>query len=183
MHIKALLPLSIVSLAMAATAGADPAVTVTLPDTSRTTTALAIIVEQVQVTIPATITFNVIDISVATPSATASPVTVTGIVLSTLTKQLKISVKAGGATFTGSATPYNASDVRWTGGTWINATPQPSGGTGLTTSYKEVATCSATLLVTCSTTDAVFSLAPNASIALSGTQSLTMTWKLESIGL
>ena len=182
MRIKAVLALTVASLAVAAAAGADPAISLSLPDTSRTTTAVAVIIEQVLVTVPATITFAVTDISVATPSTVASPVSVTNIVLATLTKQLKISIKAGGLTFTGSTTPFNASDIRWTGGTWTNAISQPSGGTGLTTTYKEIATCTAGALA-CATTDAVFSLASNTSIALSGTQSLTISWKFESIGL
>jgi hypothetical protein len=179
MRTKSLLSLTFAALLTATAAGA--ATTIPLPDESQTTTLDADVTEQAQVTVPATITFNVTDIALDTSSAAASPVTITNIVLDTATKQLKLSVKGSGASFSGSATPYNAADVRWTGGSWTNGTGAASGAGGLTTSYKEVATCDADV-ASCSTTDAVFTLKSNTSITQSGNQSLTMTWKFESIG-
>jgi hypothetical protein len=178
MSLRGFITLSLFPLLMAGAAAA--ATTVALPDESQTTTLQATISEQGQVSVPPAITFNVADVSVDTASAAATAVTVSGIALATATKQLRLSVKAAGATFTGSSTPFNASDIHWTGGSWTNGTGAASGG-GLSTSYQEVGTCDANV-ASCGTADAVFSLKANTSVRHSGSQSLTMTWKFESIG-
>ena len=155
-------------------------VNVTLPSTSQTTMLTATVSEQADVTVPSGVTFNVTDINASTASSTQS-VSVSGIVLGTATKQLKISLQANAATFTqpsGTAT-WNASAVTWNAPTWTNATG--ASGTLSNATYNAVATCTADV-TTCSTTALVLTLASNTSIVRSGNYTLTVTWKFESIG-
>jgi len=155
--------------------------TVTLPDTSYSTTANANVSEQAQVTVPANIAFPVTDIASST-AASAASVTVGNIVLATSTKQLKISIEAGAASFTppltGAAT-WSAGDVTWNAATWTNAT----GGSGTLASgiFSTVATCAANA-ASCSTAGLVFTLGAKTTVKRSGNHSLTVIWKFESIG-
>lgn len=176
MRINKVLSLSIASLAIAAAAGAQTLLT--LPDsTTLSSTLTATVSEQATVTVPATITFPVTDISADTP-ANASAITVTGILLDTATKQLKISIKAASGSFSGSGTTYSASDVTWgTGASWTNATETT--GT-LSTSFQELVTCDAGVSG-CNTTDAKFKLTAEP-VSFSGSKTLTMNYKVESIG-
>lgn len=173
-------------LALAATLLLLPAVvlaqtTVTLPDTSQTTTLTASVSEQAQVTVPAGVTFTVTDISGST-AASAASVTVDNIVLETATKQLKVSIQANAASFTpsvGGAATWSAGDVTWNAATWTSATG--ASGTLSDSAYGEVATCTADT-ASCSTTGLVFTLAANTSVKRSGDHTLAITWKFESIG-
>src|SRR5262245_12722778 len=81
-----------------APAAAFAQTTVTLPDTSQTSTLTASVSEQCRITVPSTITFNVTDISANTP-ATAS-ISITNIVMSAATKSLKLSLQASASSFT-----------------------------------------------------------------------------------
>ena len=167
------------SLLIAALAAAQT--TVTLPDTSQSTTLTANVSEQAQVTVPAGVTFNVTDISSATAASGAS-VTANNIVVATATKQLKISVQAAAASFTppvALATTWSAADVTWTAATWTNATG--ASGTLSNSAYNEVATCAADV-ATCSTSGLVFTLGAKTSVKRSGNHTLAVTWKFESIG-
>ena len=154
--------------------------TVTLPDTSQTTTMSANVNEQARVTVPAGITFNVSNIGVSTVAAAVN-VTADQIVTSSATKQLKISLQANAASFTppvGGAVTWSAADVSWNAATWTNAT-----GTAATlsnTSYNTVATCQADA-TDCATTGLVFTLGAKPTVQRSGTHTLVVTWKLESI--
>ncbi|MGH9238258.1 MAG: hypothetical protein ACRD3G_09490, partial [Vicinamibacterales bacterium] len=76
---------------MSSPAGAQT--TVTLPDTSQTTTMSANVSEQARITVPATVTFNVSNIGISTAAA-APTVTADQIVTSSASKQLKISLQA-----------------------------------------------------------------------------------------
>jgi len=175
MRINKVLSLSIASLAITAAAGAQTLLT--LPDSTTLTSSLsASVSEQATVTVPATISFAVTYV-VSDTAAGASAITVTGILLDTGLKQVKISIKAATGSFTGSGTTYSAGDVTWgTGASWTNATETT--GT-LSTSFQELATCDAGV-TGCSTTDAKFKLTAEA-VSFSGAKTLTMAYKVESI--
>jgi hypothetical protein len=155
--------------------------TVVLPDTSQTTTMSVNVSEQARVAVPAGISFNVTNIGAATAAAAAT-VTIDQIVLATATKQLRISLQATAASFTapvGGATTWSASDVSWNAATWTAATGVS--GTLSNAAFNTVATCSPGVAA-CSTTGLVFSLAAKAAVQRSGTHTLVVTWKVESIG-
>src|SRR5262245_22597737 len=86
-------------LALSISAAASAQTTVSLPDTSQTTTLSANVSEQVRVTVPSAVTFTVTNIGVST-AATAASVTADQIVTSTASKQLKVSLQANAASFT-----------------------------------------------------------------------------------
>ncbi len=155
--------------------------TVALPDTSQTTTVSVNVSEQARVIVPTGITFNVTNIGAST-SANPASVTVDRIVLATATKQLKLSLQANSASFTppvGGATTWAATDLSWNAPSWTNATGSTS--TLSSTSYNAVATCNADA-TSCSTPGLVFTLAPNTAVQRSGTHTLVVTWKFESMG-
>lgn len=154
---------------------------VTLTDTSQTTTLTATVSEQARVTVPAGIAFTVNDVASNT-AATAASVTVQSIVLATATKQLQVSVQANAATFTppsvGDVT-WDAGDVTWNAATWTNATG--ASGTLSSAAYGTVATCAAGA-ADCSTTGLVFTLGAKPTVNRAGSHTLVVTWKFESIG-
>jgi hypothetical protein len=161
--------------------GASAQTTVTLPDTSQTTTLTADVSEQARVTVPAGVTFDVDDIS-SSSAASAASVSVSNIALASATKQLKVSVKADAASFTPpavGATTWSASDVTWNAATWTNATG--ASGTLSNSSFDEVATCTADV-ASCSTTGLVFTLGAKSTVKRAGNHTLSITWKFESIG-
>ena len=154
--------------------------TVTLPDTSLTSTVSVNVNEQVRITVPAGVTFNVSNIGVSTVAAAVS-ITVDQIVMASATKQLKISLQANAASFAppvGGAVTWSAGDVTWNAATWTNATG--SAATLSHSSSNTVATCQADA-ANCSTTGLVFTLAPKPTVQRSGTHTLVVAWKLESI--
>ena len=154
--------------------------TVTLPDTSLTSTVSVNVNEQVRITVPAGVTFNVSNIGVSTVAPAVS-ITADQIVMASATKQLKISLQANAASFTppvGGAVTWSAGDVTWNAAIWTNAT-----GNAATLSHSSsntVATCQADA-ASCSTTGLVFTLAPKPTVQRSGTHTLVVAWKLESI--
>jgi hypothetical protein len=164
----------------AATASAQE--TVVLPGTASGSTMLtADVSEQARVTVPAGVTFNVTNINAATNSG-ATSVTVDAIVLATAGKTLKMSVQASAAAFTpsvASAATWAAADVSWSAGTFSNGGVGVAGILALTP--VPVVTCAADVSA-CSTTNLVFTLAPNALVKRAGNHTLIMTWKFESIG-
>ena len=153
--------------------------TVTLPDTSLTTTLTATVSEQATVTVPGNISFNVTNITGST-TATAS-VSVSNIVLANATKQLKVSLQADAAAFTPpvvGATTWAPGDVSWNASTWTNATG--AGGTLSSGAYTEVSTCAADA-ASCSTNDLTFTLAAKPTVKRSGNHTLVVRWKVEAI--
>jgi hypothetical protein len=167
--------------AVAAALTASAQTTVTLPNTSQTSTLTANVSEQARVTVPAGVTFNVTDIASST-AATAASVSIDNIVLATATKQLKVSLQGGAASFTppvSGATTWSASDVTWNAATWTNGTG--ASGTLSNSSYNEIATCTADA-ATCSTTGLVFTLGAKTTVKRSGNHTLSVTWSFESIG-
>jgi hypothetical protein len=176
---------SFIAWAVVVTASAAQAQTsVTLPSASELTTLTAAVAEQADVSLPAAVTFTVNNVNAGT-SQTNLDMTVSNIVLATATKQLRISLQANAATFTPPATTsitWNASAVSWsfTGGSpWTNGTG--TAGTLSHLAYNTVATCNAAVS-SCSTTRLKLSLGSNSSIDRSGTYTLVITWKVESIG-
>jgi hypothetical protein len=166
-------------LAMGSAARAQTAVA--LPDTGQTTTLTANVSEQARVTVPAGVTFNVTNVSSST-AASAASVTIDSIVLSTATKQMRVSLQANAASFTapvGGATTWAAGDVTWNAATWTNATG--ASGTLSNSAYTEVATCTADA-AGCSTTGLVFTLGAKSTVKRAGSHTLVVTWKFESIG-
>lgn len=154
--------------------------TVTLPDTSQTTTMSANVQEQARITVPATVTFTVNNIGVST-AASAVSITADQIVLSSASKQLTVSLQANAASFTppvGGAVTWSAGDVTWNAATWTNATG--AAGTLSGSSYTTVATCAADA-TSCATTGLVFTLGAKPTVQRSGAHTLVVTWKLESI--
>jgi len=173
LSIAALLFLTVTPVASAQT-------TVTLPDTSQTTTMSANVNEQARVTVPAAVTFNVSNIGVST-AASAVSIAADQIVTSSATKQLKISLQANAASFTppvAGATTWAAGDVSWNAAAWTNATG--AAATLSNSSYNTVATCQADA-TSCSTTGLVFTLGAKPTVQRSGAHTLVVTWKLESI--
>jgi len=162
-----------------AVAGAQT--TVLLPDTSQTTLLTATVSEQARVSVPASVTFTVADVSNST-TANAAALTIDRIVLATATKQFRISVQAGAASFTppvAGATTWTAGDVSWNAATWTRAT----GASGIlsASAFTQVATCDADA-GDCLTTNLVFTLGAKSSVKRAGSHMLTVTWKVESIG-
>jgi hypothetical protein len=167
--------------AMALPAAAHAQIVVTLPSTSLSTTLTATVSEQARVAVPAGVLFSVGDIGAST-AASAASVTIDQIVLATTTKQLRISLQAGAASFTpsiGGSPTWSASDVSWNAATWTQATG--SAGTLDASSYNAIATCTAGVS-SCSTSQLIFTLAPNTAITNAGNHTLSVTWKIESIG-
>jgi hypothetical protein len=167
--------------AMALPAAAHAQIVVTLPSTSLSTTLTATVSEQARVAVPAGVLFSVGDIGAST-AASAASVTIDQIVLATTTKQLRISLQAGAAAFTpsiGGSPTWSASDISWNAATWTQATG--SAGTLDASSYNAIATCTAGVS-SCSTSQLIFTLAPNTAITNAGNHTLSVTWKIESIG-
>ncbi len=167
-------------LGLAVTHVASAQVLVQLPDSSQTTTLTANVSEQARVTVPASVTFNVTNVSANTAGSTAA-VSATNIVLAANADKLKISVQAAAASFTPpvvSATTWDAGDVTWVAGTWTAATGQA--GTLTDASYQEIATCNAGVAA-CSTTSVAFTLAAKSTVARAGNHTLVINWKFEKI--
>jgi len=153
---------------------------VTLPNSSQTTTLTANVSDQARVTVPAGVTFNVTNITANTAAGVAS-LTVDNIVLATATNQLKVSLQANAASFTppvGGATTWSASDVTWNAAAWTAATG--ASGTLSNAAFNTVGTCDADVS-TCSTAALVFTLAAKGTVKRSGNHTLVVTWKFESI--
>ena len=157
-----------------------------LPNTGTTSTLTASVSEQASVTLPASVTFNVSNISGSTNAATQT-ISIQNIVLATATKQLTISLIANAASFSppvaGAAT-WSASDVSWSapgGGpnAWVNAVR--NNGTLSSAAYPLVATCNAETS-SCSTTGFQMTLGPKTTVKRSGAHTLTVTWKFEATG-
>lgn len=154
--------------------------TVALPDTSQTTTLTATVADQARVTVPGGASFTVNDITSSTTSAAAS-VSVSNIVLATASKQLRLSLQAEAAAFTppvGGAATWAAGDVSWNAASWTNASG--AAGTLSNSAYNAVATCTADVS-SCSTTGLTFTLAANTTVKRSGSHTLIVRWKFESI--
>ena len=177
----------IAGIAFGAARPASAQTAVQLPDTTQSTTMTAAVAEQARITVPAGITFNVTNVNASTSDGNVA-ISVQNIVLTTATKQLRISLTANAGSFSppvaGAAT-WAAADVSWNSGpgggpnAWQNAVG--SAGTLSSAAYTPVATCSADT-VSCSISKLTFTLAAKSTVKRSGNHTLTVTWKFESIG-
>jgi hypothetical protein len=175
---RALVPVTLVLIG-STTAAAQT--TVALPDTSQTTLLTATVSEQARIVVPAGVSFVVSNIANSTAS-TAATLTVDRIVLSSATKQLRVSVQAASASFTPpavGAVTWSASDVTWNAASWTRATGVS--GALSAVSFTQIATCDAAA-ADCSTTDLVFTLGAKPTVNRAGAHTLIVTWKFESIG-
>lgn len=153
------------------------ALEVTLPDESQTTTFTATVAEQADITVPATVTFTVNNVSASTPGS--GDVSVTSIVLFD-GNALKISLKADADDFTaatGGTVTWAASDISWVAGIWTNNGIGVPGT--LSTAYAEVATSADNAPSTSSTI--AFILAAKPTVNRAGNHTLTATWKFEAL--
>ena len=161
--------------------GMAGATVVTLEDTSQTTTFTATVAEQADVTVPATVTFTVNDVTSSTNGT--GFVSATSIVLDD-GHFLKISLKGNAAAFTppGGVTTWDASDVSWAAGTWTNGTGNAASLSDTANTYVLVATSNANAASTSSTITFTLAAKAAASPAIwAGDHTLTATWKFESL--
>src|SRR5688500_7792790 len=103
---------------LAASRSAIAQTTVALPDTGRTTTLTAAVPEQVRVSVPVGISFAVTDVSASVSDGNVA-VSAQNIVLTTDTKQLRISLQANAASFMPpvvGATTWAAGEISWNAG-------------------------------------------------------------------
>jgi len=171
---------AVLVLGVSVMAGAE---VVTLPGTAtQTTTFTAIVAEQADVTVPATVIFNILDVTNSTTGTGA--VSATSIVLFN-TKSLMISLQGDAAAFTpptGGTTTWAVGDVSWAAAPWDNGTS--ASGTLSNTAYNEVATSVANAPSTGSTTTITFTLAAKAAASpaiWAGNHTLVARWKFESL--
>ena len=167
----------IVAVVLLVSASLANAVVVVLPNEAQATTFTATVSEQADVTVPATVTFAVVDVSSATQSTESA--SATSIVL-TDGNALKISLQASAADFTAAAGGTNTwedGDVSWNAATWTNGTGTV--GTLINTSYTQVAYTSANAAST-ATANLIFTLAADATVDRAGNHTLASTWKFES---
>jgi hypothetical protein len=159
---------------------AEAQTTVVLPDTTQTTLFTATVAEQARIVVPASVAFAVTNVATNT-SATPATVTADRIVLSSPTKQLKVSLQAASASFTPpvvGATTWSASDVTWNSAMWTRATG--AAGALSAVSFTQIATCDPGA-ADCSTTDLIFTLGAKPTVSQSGVHTLVVIWKFESI--
>lgn len=177
---------AMVVLLMLPATGAAAQTTGALPVNDQTTTFTAAVSEQARITVPAGVTFSVSNIAASNSQDIA--IAVQNIVLTTASRQLRISVKADSAAFTppqSGATTWAATAVSWTSGpgggpnAWQNATG--SAGTLSSASFNTVATCNPDV-ASCSIAKLPLTLGSATGVSRSGSYSLTVTWKFEAIG-
>jgi len=172
---------SVAVIACSLIAGASAmAATVTLPDSTQSTTFTATVAEQITVTVPAAIGFTVNDVTSSTAAA-AVGITITSMAL-TSGNHLKISLAPDAASFTAPnlGTTWASSDVSWNLSTGTNYTGAAGTMSAVAGTYVVIGNC--TLNVnTCSTADLTFTLAAKTTIDQAGAHTLAATWKFESI--
>ena len=177
--LRSLIPAAAAGLLGVSTAAAQ--IVVVLPDSSQTTTVSAVVNEQARVSVPAGIAFSVTNVGAATDALPAA-VSVDQIVVASATRQLRISLRADAASFTppvGGATTWAAGDVSWNAASWTAATG--AAGSLSAATFSTVATCDPGATA-CATSALTFSLAAKPAVQRSGTHTLIVTWKVESIG-
>ena len=138
-----------------------------------------IISEQADVTVPAIITFNVTNITVATQSA-AQTVSATNIVLAE-GKSLRIEMVAIDWAFTpppGGGNSWYAGDITWNAASWTNGTG--SSGTLHDSWFRKIADSNPNV-TSLTTSNLVFTLAAKSSVTRAGDHILQYnTWKFSS---
>jgi hypothetical protein len=139
----------------------------------------ALVPEQASLFAPSILTFSADDFRSGVAQKEVA-VHVSGIVLESATKRLRISLIALSETFTSSlpqAPHLQASDVRWDAPPWINATGKA--GQLSARQFQEIATSDPDILA-CSTDHLAFTLTRPAEEPHPGSYTLGLTWKVES---
>jgi len=167
-----------VACAVILMAGASLAAVVNLPNETQSTTFTATVSEQANVSVPASVAFNVTNVSADTNSADQS-VSATTVVLSD-GKALRVEIQADAANFTapfGGTVTWAAGDISWDAATWTNGTGSAN---ALSTSYTTVATSNANA-ASLSASDLTFTLADKNTVDRAGDHTLAATWKFSSV--
>lgn len=172
-----------IGIALGLLAGRAPAwsAPVTLPDTSQTSSATAMVIDQASITVPTSIQFTIIDVTAATDATQLQSVSVTNIVIHD-GKSVRVSLAPNAALFTkpaGATVTWSASDVSWDAPTWINGTGTAGSLSPTPGAYTTVATSAANPTGDLSTSSLKFTLAPKA-VDRAGDYSLVATWKVEA---
>ncbi|MCL6518270.1 MAG: hypothetical protein K6T99_00390 [Armatimonadetes bacterium] len=157
------------------------AAVVTLPDTSQTTTFTATVAEQANVTVPASVTFSVNDVSTSTNSANQT-VSATSIVLSD-GKKLRIEIAPNAANFTppsGGSVTWASSDISWNAPSWTGGTGNAASMSDAVGTYTKVADMSTANASEVSTNALVFTLAAKSTVDRAGDHTLQATWRFSS---
>ena len=168
----------IMLLAVALLAISTAALAVVLPDENQQTLFTASVSEQADLTVPATITFDVVDVSADT-AVTGLTVSVTAIVLYD-GNALRIELKADSANFdmpTGATVTWAASDVSWDAPAWTGGTG--AAGTLSSAAYTKIADSNENV-GELSSSAVTWTLADKATIERAGDYDLTTTWKFSS---
>ena len=160
-------------------AASGQATTVQVPDQSRTSVLTATVGEQCRITVPASISFAVLNVNAATAS---SPVTVSidNIVLANATRRLRVLVRAVGINFTppfvGDST-WASADVSWNAPAWQNG----AGFAGVLNSVVFVRMAETLANVPNTNTGSlIFTLAARPTVRRAGNHTLNMTWRVEA---
>lgn len=169
--------ITIIVIAILAAVGAVYAES--LPSTTQQTSIAATVCDQCTVTVPATVSFQVDDVTQDTVEADNS-ITVDDIVLED-GKIVRIEIQADAASFTpptGATVTWDAGDVSWNAASWTGGTG--ASGTLSSAAYTKVADSDANAAEV-STVDLDFTLADKATVDHAGDYSLTATWKFTSL--
>lgn len=169
----------LVFLALALTGTAYGAV-VTLPNTSQTTTFTANVSEQANVTVPASVSWTVNNVSATTDSG-AQSVSATTVVLED-GKKLRIEIAPDATDFTaptGGTVTWASDDVSWAG-TWTNGTANNTSMSAAAGTYVKLVDMTSANSASLSSADLVFTLAANSTVDRSGAHTLAATWKFSS---
>ncbi len=154
--------------------------TITLPNEAQTTTFTATVSEQVNVSVPASVSFTVNSVSAQTNSI-AQNVSATTIVL-TDGKKLRVEIAPNDTAFTppsGGTTTWASSDVSWSG-TWTNGTANNSAMSASANTYVKLVDMTSANAASLSSTDLVFTLAAKTTVDRAGSHTLAATWKFSS---
>lgn len=151
---------------------------VALPNETQQSSIIATVMEQAQITVPATIAFDVTDVTQDTP-VSGLTVSATSVCL-TDGNALRIELKADAADFTPpsvGAPTWVASDVSWTAGSW-------TGGAGLAgtlsaLAYNKVAESNVNASQL-SNSDMAFTILARPAIQYAGQYTITGTWRFSS---
>jgi hypothetical protein len=154
---------------------------VTLPDTSQTTTFTATVSEQANVSVPASVTFTVNNISVSTDSA-GQTVSATSVVLGD-GKKLRVEIAPNATGFTapaGGTVTWASSDISWNGPAWTGGTANAAAMSASAGTYTKVVDMTSANASEVSTNALVFTLASGATVDRAGNHTLVATWRFSS---
>jgi hypothetical protein len=154
---------------------------VALPDLGQTTLLTAWVSEQYQITVPSGISFRpgrTASLAAARPAS----VSISRIVLPTDGRRLRLSLRANSSRFTAPAgdVAWAAADVTWNAATWGSGTGWAGALSSAAFTLVAIADPDVESMVTSGLT---FTLFPEPGIWRAGSQTLTVTWKVENIGL